>query len=406
MAKTYRHNVNPFTFQKSFAPETSDIEYGELAINCNKEKPAMYIKVGNSRTDTGTIAEFYDADTIISMIPQGSDESGGTVTLKTGDLSSITSFTAGQAAASYHNHDGSYSKTGHTHGSLQFTPGSFSASTYQPAAPNDERTVKIPTMVAHMTDSGDYVTTATVQNYVTDHTHEASDIEAPSGGGASLLYGSPQSTTTWKLVSEIITDSHCTQDGHYNPSSTNTTVGTTTGNEYIRGISLDSNGHIISISTGTPTFTSSDSTQSVYSETDTTSQAYLLGTTSTEAAATSAVKCSIYMQGNEIHGSTGYYQDSDERLKDFLEDIEIDLDKIRKLPKKYFSWKADGKTEIGTSAQKVRELYPEIVREDKDGKLSVDYSKLSIIALKAIDIMDEKYKALEARIAALEAIYR
>jgi hypothetical protein len=118
----------------------------------------------------------------------------------------------------------------------------------------------------------------------------------------------------------------------------------------------------------------------------------------------SAVYSDIYMSGNTIHGATGFYADSDERLKTFHNEIEVDLDKIVELPKVYFTYNADEtqKMEIGTSAQKVKELYPEIVFEDENGKLSVDYSKLSVIALKAIDMLNEERKEMKKDIEAIK----
>ena len=58
--------------------------------------------------------------------------------------------------------------------------------------------------------------------------------------------------------------------------------------------------------------------------------------------------------------------------------------------------------ELGVSAQEIQKLYPEIVNENEDGFLSVDYSKLSVIALKAIDKLNDKNKELEERLARIE----
>lgn len=109
-----------------------------------------------------------------------------------------------------------------------------------------------------------------------------------------------------------------------------------------------------------------------------------------------------------VSSSLGFYQTSDERLKEYKGDINVDLDKLLLLPKKYFTWKLDrnGKMEIGTSAQEVQKLYPELVTKDLEGKLVVAYDKLSIVALRAIDVLNSKNKELEERIEKLEQIIK
>lgn len=95
--------------------------------------------------------------------------------------------------------------------------------------------------------------------------------------------------------------------------------------------------------------------------------------------------------------ATAYYESSDIRLKNFIKDVSVDLNKIRAIPKKYFTWKKDTSLiQIGTSAQAVQKLYPELVSSNTNGYLSVDYSKLSVIALKGIDELYDMILELRA----------
>ena len=144
---------------------------------------------------------------------------------------------------------------------------------------------------------------------------------------------------------------------------------------------------------------------------------YLIGASVQTAQCDTNSNSSVYMQNGvlttaglsvmgdinvtgTVSGATAYYQSSDERLKDFGEDIDVDFDKLKEIPKKYFTWKSDDtkKVDLGTSAQKVRELYPELVGGDDDTTLSVDYAKLSIIALKAVDKLHEENEMLKAEL--------
>lgn len=82
-----------------------------------------------------------------------------------------------------------------------------------------------------------------------------------------------------------------------------------------------------------------------------------------------------------------------------------DFDKLKSIPKKYFYWNMDSKKsklEIGTSAQEVMEVYPELVSINEAGMLSVAYDKLSVIALKAVDELHEENVALKEKNDELE----
>ena len=127
---------------------------------------------------------------------------------------------------------------------------------------------------------------------------------------------------------------------------------------------------------------------------------YIVGSTSKTGSTTSLNTSStdVYISGGEVYAA------SDERLKDFGENVEIDFNKLSEIPKVYYSWKDDEEKRqmIGTSAQKLREIYPELVSENEDGKMAVSYEKLSIIALAAVDKLHKENEELKDRLKRIE----
>ena len=107
----------------------------------------------------------------------------------------------------------------------------------------------------------------------------------------------------------------------------------------------------------------------------------------------------VFIQSGAVHAQNGFYQDSDERLKAFEDNVNVDFEKLSKLPKKYFMWKNDEYgvgQQIGTSAQELLKLYPELVTLNESGYYSVNYAGLSIIALAAIDKLHQEIEELKA----------
>jgi hypothetical protein len=121
----------------------------------------------------------------------------------------------------------------------------------------------------------------------------------------------------------------------------------------------------------------------------------------------------LKIDSGKVEATNGFYETSDERLKNFQEDIEVNFSYLHNIPKKYYYWKDDATyiRHIGTSAQEVQKYYPELVNIDDDGYLTMNYDKLSVVALKAIDILHEEVtelkkenEELKERLARLEEL--
>lgn len=118
----------------------------------------------------------------------------------------------------------------------------------------------------------------------------------------------------------------------------------------------------------------------------------------------------LTLNGGTLTGALtapAFYETSDERLKTFEEDIDVDFEKLSKLRKSVYFLNDDDLAirHIGMSAQEVYEVYPQLIDVRKDTTeqyMSLDYSKLSVVALKAIDKLYETNQKLEERVKMLE----
>ena len=114
----------------------------------------------------------------------------------------------------------------------------------------------------------------------------------------------------------------------------------------------------------------------------------------------------VFTCSNGVKSDGGFFDTSDERLKNFKEDINVDFNKLKTIPKKYFTWKDEKMgtdLQIGTSAQEVQKIYPELIKSDEKGKLSVSYEKLSIVALKAVDELHDENERLKNELDSLKS---
>jgi hypothetical protein len=104
--------------------------------------------------------------------------------------------------------------------------------------------------------------------------------------------------------------------------------------------------------------------------------------------------------------SNGIANTSDIRLKDHIEDLDVDLGKIGEIDKIRFTWKdnMNGKRQIGTTAQSLEATFPDLVYTNPDtGYKAVNYDGLSVIALAAIDKLYARVRDLENEVRKLKA---
>jgi hypothetical protein len=96
---------------------------------------------------------------------------------------------------------------------------------------------------------------------------------------------------------------------------------------------------------------------------------------------------------------------SDEILKENIRDTSVDsLSVLEKLKLRDFNWKKDNphyghrrETQFGMVAQEVQEIMPELVREDSEGILNIQFNNMVPYLVKAIQELSEK---LETQLAA------
>lgn len=95
---------------------------------------------------------------------------------------------------------------------------------------------------------------------------------------------------------------------------------------------------------------------------------------------------------------------SDMRLKTNVLSVSSVLDKILLLTPKKYTFKEDknNSVKIGLIAQEVQTFFPELVHEDSNGILSLNYQALASVLVQAIKEQEIKNRALKERLKNLK----
>lgn len=103
----------------------------------------------------------------------------------------------------------------------------------------------------------------------------------------------------------------------------------------------------------------------------------------------------------KVNAASGFFQTSDINKKNIIGDLDLDkaYDLIDKCQTILYTLKDDDsdKEQIGLIAQEVKEFFPELITEDNDGALSLDYSRLTVVILKVLKDIINRIKILESK---------
>lgn len=101
----------------------------------------------------------------------------------------------------------------------------------------------------------------------------------------------------------------------------------------------------------------------------------------------------------EVHAS-GFFKESDIRLKSNIVPLNHTLDQICNIPTVEFDMR--DKHQIGTVAQDLENNFAEIVNTDSDGMKSVDYCMLGVVAIEGIKLLKQEVEDLKKQIEELK----
>jgi len=110
----------------------------------------------------------------------------------------------------------------------------------------------------------------------------------------------------------------------------------------------------------------------------------------------------------DISATGSVYSSSDENLKDNIQILEDPLARISRLKGVTFSWNesapkgARGKNQIGVIAQDVEKVFPELVKKDEEGMLSVNYMGLIPVLIESVKVQQTEIELLREENATLK----
>lgn len=104
----------------------------------------------------------------------------------------------------------------------------------------------------------------------------------------------------------------------------------------------------------------------------------------------------------KVNAASGFFQTSDINKKNIIGDLDLDkaYDLIDKCQTILYTLKDDDsdKEQIGLIAQEVKEFFPELITEDNDGSLSLDYSRLTVIIFKVLKDLIKRINKIEQKL--------
>ena len=100
--------------------------------------------------------------------------------------------------------------------------------------------------------------------------------------------------------------------------------------------------------------------------------------------------------------ANSFYYSSDRRLKENIKGIEDPMTSLSSIHGVSFDWKRDGRRDYGFIAQEVQKKIPEIVHQNPNGYLSVDYAKVMPFLVEALKNQQREIRELNHEIEQLK----